>query len=220
MRERTFVALFWVAVLLLGAVAPAGVAAADTQESEPNDDFGSAQPIPEGVVDGRVVDGEVDIYRIDLNGTDALDVRLSPASADLEVRIYGPDRTELAADGFVDQGATDRLTVEASESGTYYVEVTGTDRQTTTAYRLQSNRTDPVPGCGPPGIADNPRPTDPDGDGLCEDVSGDGTVNVIDVAVLLENLSSPAVTNNPAAFDFKADGRVNVIDVAELLASL
>ena len=143
MRERTFVALFWVAALLLGAVAPAGVAAADTQESEPNDDFGSAQPIPEGVVDGQVVDGEVDIYRIDLNGTDALDVRLSPASADLEVRIYGPDRQEIDGDGFVGQGATDQLAVKAPESGTYYVEVTGTDSDTTSEYTLDVQKVTP-----------------------------------------------------------------------------
>ena len=216
MRERTFVALFWVAVLLLGAVAPAGVAAADTQESEPNDDFGSAQPIPEGVVDGRVVDGEVDIYRIDLNGTDALDVRLSPASADLEVRIYGPDRREIDGDDFVASGSTDELRIRSGAAGTYYVEVTGDSEFSTSEYELRSNRTTAASD-GPPPVAGTTPPTDPDDDGQYEDVDGDGTVNVIDVAVLLRNLDAAVVQRNAAAFDFGGNGEVNIVDVATLL---
>jgi len=77
-----------------------------------------------------------------------------------------------------------------------------------------------VEGTAPDPDGDGTPARDPDRDGLYEDVNGDGTVNVVDVAVLLESVDGPEVSDDPAAFDFKPDGRVNVLDVASLLASL
>jgi 2',3'-cyclic-nucleotide 2'-phosphodiesterase (5'-nucleotidase family) len=56
-------------------------------------------------------------------------------------------------------------------------------------------------------------PRDPDGDGVYEDINGDGTVGVIDVQALFANLDSQTVSNNQDAFDFNNDGEVDVIDV-------
>jgi len=70
---------------------------------------------------------------------------------------------------------------------------------------------------GPPPVVGDAVPTDPDGDGRYEDVDGNGEFSVVDVAVLLDNLDAPAVTDTPGFFDFKTDGSINVIDVAELL---
>jgi hypothetical protein len=53
------------AIVIAGIVAPTaltGVAAAQA-DAEPNDDFSSAGPIPEGTTDGRIVDGESDFFR-------------------------------------------------------------------------------------------------------------------------------------------------------------
>ena len=62
--------------------------------------------------------------------------------------------------------------------------------------------------------------TDPDGDGLFEDVNGDGEFSVVDVQALFANLDSAAVQDNPELFDFNGDGQVDVTDVQALFASL
>jgi hypothetical protein len=60
--------------------------------------------------------------------------------------------------------------------------------------------------------------TDPDGDGLLEDVDGSGGFSIVDVAVLLERFDDAPVRDNPALFDFDGSGSVDIVDVAELLA--
>ncbi|AWB28085.1 hypothetical protein HARCEL1_10395 [Halococcoides cellulosivorans] len=62
----------------------------------------------------------------------------------------------------------------------------------------------------------DPAPTDPDGDGLYEDVSGDGDLNFPDVNALFQNTTSDAVQNNVQYFDFDGDGVVGLQDVLAL----
>lgn len=71
----------------------------------------------------------------------------------------------------------------------------------------------------PPLVGDAP-PTDPDGDGLYEDVNGNGEFTIIDVANLLTEYEGPIVEQYAAAFDFSNDGRISIIDVARLLNEL
>ena len=59
-------------------------------------------------------------------------------------------------------------------------------------------------------------PTDPDDDGLYEDVNGDGEFNIVDVQALFANLDDSVVQNNPDKFDFNQDGGVDVVDVQKL----
>jgi PKD repeat protein len=59
-------------------------------------------------------------------------------------------------------------------------------------------------------------PTDPDGDGLYEDVNGDSEFNIVDVQALFANLDDETVENNPDKFDFNQDGDVDVVDVQKL----
>lgn len=61
--------------------------------------------------------------------------------------------------------------------------------------------------------------TDPDGDGVYEDINGDGTVDIFDVQALFSNLDSTAVSGN-AAFDIDGDGRVSVFDVQLLFRQI
>ena len=70
-----------------------------------------------------------------------------------------------------------------------------------------------------PVVGDSP-PTDPNGDGLYEDVNGDGEVNYADVVDLFENFDSAAVQNNPEAFDFNGNGRLDFDDIITLFSSL
>jgi hypothetical protein len=72
---------------------------------------------------------------------------------------------------------------------------------------------------GPVGGFEN-APTDPDGDGLYEDVNGDGNATGTDVTALFANIGSPAVQDNPSAFDFNGDGQVTGSDVTALFTEL
>ncbi|AWB28607.1 family 43 glycosylhydrolase [Halococcoides cellulosivorans] len=72
-----------------------------------------------------------------------------------------------------------------------------------------------TPGDGPPALGEQV-PTDPDGDGLYEDVSGDGDLNFPDVNTLFQHTESAAVQDDAAFYDFSGDGVVDMQDVLAL----
>jgi hypothetical protein len=55
---------------------------------------------------------------------------------------------------------------------------------------------------GPPPVTGEGLPTDPDSDGLYEDVRGSGSFNILDVQALFNNLEKPPVTENARYFYF------------------
>jgi len=59
---------------------------------------------------------------------------------------------------------------------------------------------------------------DLNGDGLVEDVNGDGASSVADVQALFQNRDDPAVQANPGLFNFAGlgDGRVSIFDIQAL----
>ncbi|MFD1514800.1 twin-arginine translocation signal domain-containing protein [Halomarina rubra] len=59
-------------------------------------------------------------------------------------------------------------------------------------------------------------PTDPDGDGRYEDLTGDGTFGQADAQALYDLLDDPLVQANTPAYDFNGDGTVDVSDVQKL----
>jgi hypothetical protein len=58
------------------------------------------------------------------------------------------------------------------------------------------------------------------GDGLHQDINGDGTVTFSDVTTLFQNLKTPEVQNNPNLFDFNGDGSVTFADMTTLFRAL
>jgi Subtilase family. len=84
------------------------------------------------------------------------------------------------------------------------------------------NVTTTVGESGTPGVFTEPlttngqTPTDPDGDGLYEDVNGDGTTDVDDVLGLAFVNTSQLSDQQRAAIDFDGDGDVDIDDVFEL----
>ncbi|KOX92428.1 hypothetical protein AMS69_13805 [Haloarcula rubripromontorii] len=68
-------------------------------------------------------------------------------------------------------------------------------------------------------LVDDNQPTDPDGDGLYEDVNGDGAVNIVDVDALSRHLGSTAVGANWSAYDYTGDNRTDVGDIQWLLVA-
>ncbi len=67
----------------------------------------------------------------------------------------------------------------------------------------------------PIGDSSNP-PNDLDGDGLYEDITGDGSFGEDDAQALYDNLNSGAIQDNAESFDFNGDGKVDVTDVQKL----
>jgi hypothetical protein len=76
-------------------------------------------------------------------------------------------------------------------------------------------------------VVDDPEPTgpvlieeparDPDGDGLYEDVNGDGETTILDVSSFLNVHDGETVAANRAKFDYNDDGDITILDVAQLL---
>lgn len=58
--------------------------------------------------------------------------------------------------------------------------------------------------------------TDPDGDGQCEDLNGNGRTDFDDVTSYFEQLDADGVRNNVGAFDFNENGRIDFDDVNAL----
>jgi PKD repeat protein len=67
----------------------------------------------------------------------------------------------------------------------------------------------------PIGDSTNP-PQDLDGDGLYEDINGDGALTFVDPVVLAFNLDSAVIQQNLALFDFDGDVDVDFDDAAAL----
>jgi hypothetical protein len=68
-------------------------------------------------------------------------------------------------------------------------------------------------------IVGDQQPTDPDGDGLYEDINGDGAVNIVDVDALYRHLSTTEVGANWSAYDYTGDDRTDVGDIQLLFAA-
>jgi PKD repeat protein len=88
-----------------------------------------------------------------------------------------------------------------------------------TVYQVGEIRNASLNAGSAPAVTDRPA-TDPDGDGLYEDVNGDGTFNIVDVSVFLESFDGATVRSNADSFDFAGDGRVDIVDVSVLLTDL
>jgi secreted PhoX family phosphatase len=69
---------------------------------------------------------------------------------------------------------------------------------------------------GPPPVTGDEGPTDPDGDGLYEDLNGNGRLDYDDVKLLFESIDSSSVTMNKAAYDFNENGKLDFDDVVSL----
>jgi hypothetical protein len=60
-------------------------------------------------------------------------------------------------------------------------------------------------------------PHDLDGDGLYEDIDGDGTLTILDAIIFDFNYDTPEVQKYSRYYDFNGDGRVDFADVLRLL---
>jgi PKD repeat protein len=175
--------------------------------------------------DGGVGTYDISVALSDSSAASITDVELAgtagPEVTDVEIASDGSEATmeavlvDTADTGSVSigtvtlqgtaEGSTDLdLAVDelGTEAGTAYV-VTATDGASVDVSTLV--------------VGDSQSPAqDLDGDGVYEDVNGDGTVSVLDVQTLFADRDGTTVTNNPAAFDFNDDGEFSLLDIQTL----
>ena len=73
-------------------------------------------------VDSHESDDSLDLYMVDMSTVGNLSLRVEPEqSLRVEVKVYGPDRDQLASRSSANPGAVVRLEVMGSVPGTYYV---------------------------------------------------------------------------------------------------
>jgi PKD repeat protein len=70
---------------------------------------------------------------------------------------------------------------------------------------------------GPPPVEENlPHPRDLDGDGLYEDVNGNGRLDYDDVVKFFRHFDDPVITQYSRYYDFNRNGRLDYDDIVEL----
>jgi PKD repeat protein len=118
-------------------------------------------------------------------------------------------------DGIVDSTAQNPVHTYAA-GGTYTVKLTasnayGSDDEIKAGYIVVNGlAVRPLPGYANP-------PTDPDSDGLYEDLNGNNRKDMGDVVLFMDNLIWIKNNEPLAAFDFNHNGRIDVGDVTALL---
>lgn len=164
--------------------------------------------------DSQTVDAGEDVV---LDGTDSTNPSADPMEYQWE-QIDGPEVELNDADT---QVATFSAPVVPTESDLVF-ELTvdngeATDSATTTVTTLPSE--DALPP-----IVGESSPQDHDGDGLYEDINGDGEFDIIDVHAFMENYerfqSGGDLEEYAAAFDFNQSGSVDLTDVQKLYQML
>jgi hypothetical protein len=176
----------------------------------------------------------VDAFNLDVETSDSDALTLTGASASGSPTV---DASGVTADGTTatlraagaEPGGGDSVTIgELTVAG----EATGSASLSLSVNNLVDQSTDPytiaettgasvaVTDAGGPVVVDDRPATDPDGDGVYEDVNGDGQFNIVDVSQYLQRLEDPTVQSNPDAFDFDGSGSVNIVDVTDLLRQL
>ncbi|MFC5973466.1 malectin domain-containing carbohydrate-binding protein [Halomarina salina] len=149
------------------------------------------------------------------DGTPGYNVEPYEGNNFVDVTYYS---VSLGSDGI---GTVDVTVPDADDQQAYFMAIENDDGSTSAPSNvvvLEQGQPDDS-GPGPIGEFAN-APADPDGDGLYEDVNGDGSVDVGDAQALFANNDDPVVQNNVDAFDFNGDGSVDVGDAQALFASI
>ncbi|WP_435102204.1 alkaline phosphatase PhoX [Halarchaeum sp. P4] len=108
------------------------------------------------------------------------------------------------------------LTVRGDGFGTTDLEVTvhGFDDENGSA--LQTEARAGLLVTGPTAVTGSNAPKDHDGDGLYEDVNGNGRMDYEDVNALFESFDSESVRLNKGAYDFNENGELDYDDIVDL----
>lgn len=181
----------------------------------------TARWLPEGLSGGSVTislsDPDVASF-IGVSGSDPIGLSETEVSDDGDTATLRFADTEKAVEAVA--GGTDvtlaTLDVRGDHAGTTDVEVTVNELDDDDGTAVETRTTPGVLVVGPPSVAGGDAPTDPDGDGLYEDLNGNGRLDYDDVNVLFENIDADSVRLNEAAYDFNENGKLDYDDVVDL----
>jgi subtilisin family serine protease len=123
---------------------------------------------------------------------------------------------DFDGDGTVEETTSDPvLDWTFADTGERTVTLTVTDAENRTGTRTRNLSVSPPP------LVDDP-PRDLDGDGLYEDVRGDGDLSILDVQSLFNNLDSSDLQEYATLYSFSGDdpGEVTILDVQGLFNEL
>lgn len=114
-------------------------------QEDANDTLDSADPISQGNTTGVVSASDQDVYKIEGNTTDALDIRVFQSQF-VNFRLYAPNRTQIDSGSNQIKGGTARTVKKLPDNGTYYIEVVrgSASTQPRVNYTLQVDRVTPA----------------------------------------------------------------------------
>jgi PKD repeat protein len=139
--------------------------------------------------------------------------------ADDSVNKLGPGGTGLHAFGNWDwhEAADPQYWYYYISGGEYYPTTTGLSGQVVNRIYIYS---DDAPLIQVPQIPGYQAPTDPNGDGLYEDLNGNGRNDFNDVVVFFNNMEWIGVQDGFGYFDFNGNGRIDFNDVIRLFEGM
>jgi len=145
---------------------------------------------------------------------DTVYVRLLKDGVD-DLMLYAPNGTEIGSASYWHYGVNS-ITIQLTDTGTYTLLTGYVKDENPGTYNLYLQRmNNPDDRVFPlPDVSNFP--TDPDGDGIYEDLNANGRLDFADV-VLYFNQMTWIATNEPiAAFDLNGNGRIDFADIVAL----
>ena len=108
------------------------------------------------------------------------------------------------------------LTVRGDSTGTTDLQVGVNQMDNEDGNPIDANARTGVLVTGPPTVTGGSAPTDTDGDGLYEDLNGNGRLDYEDIEILFSNFDADSVTMNKSAYDFNENGQLDFDDIVDL----
>jgi len=177
------------------------------------------------------------------NGVSGARLSISVSNPDVATvtGVEFPDGLELTDSTISDDGSTALLRIadieETVQGGSRDIELatlhvrastTGTTDLSVDVAELDDDSGDPIDTegrsgvfvTGPPPVVGTDAPTDPDGDGIYEDVNGNGRLDYNDIVTLFQEFDSDSVRMNKSAYDVNENGRLDYDDIVDLYEEL
>ena len=132
-----------------------------------------------------------------------------------EFRVYAPNGTLIAEVHYAMY--TIETTLHLDKTGEYTVFAGSADGLPTGTYTLFLQHINinivPLPGFSNP-------PTDPDGDGLYEDLNANNRKDFNDVVLMFNQMQWISANEPVSAFDFNGNGRIDFNDIVKLFGEI
>lgn len=144
---------------------------------------------------------------------------VSDDGSSVRVRFADVDRKIQSVVGGVDV-SLGTVTIQGNATGTTDIEIDVRQLNDDDGTELETDTQTGLVVVGPPPVTGGNPPTDPDGDGLYEDVNGNGRLDYDDITSLFQNFESDSVRLNEAAYDFNENGALDFDDIVELAGAI